>query len=678
MVKREVKTLLVEVEGDREHSLESRESFTVRGIRQTRGERRVTIFNIVAVVTAVLILGLVGALVMVRSKNSEPIASDNKQDPAVLFTETDQSDFMSSSPSKTFEWKDDKRTLKQALDLGFQDVGGWKEVTFTDGFIPWISEDLLLTWIENELIGENGPFATFKGKVPLPYPETKGPDQVDPDQWVAYSRRQVCYIAAKSLLGAELDGYANGLVRMLEIPATMNPAGVCTAISGDLGRSLWQLLAACAADPLLKDGGQGPMLLVAKAKDRPSVDDVRSAGANANMASSGLKVCQYADYTGKMTGIPEVPAEGCTQPTAEGPGKDFMTGGLPGQAVQDISAAWIGGYTMTYTCGLSAGQDERLLVYMPEVFALSFFLSEAPGTNPIQQNTPQLRQPAWILGARRISKGLDGTAHFNAPPVIDPDVPMTKDLVIVNLKGSRLSISSSMPFVAFMSENQNYFAGLETQILGMAVRQARVNRNVKQREVSPDSPYAFEKQVRAWYGSMALTSYGEDIRPVLKEVVKSIGVGPWMSGLWWGDSQLGFLAMWIGHSIAASTWGSDPLPLHYYIYATFTENPGNQCYVYSGDRCRTCVKNCGDPPGSSFWMPGYAYSMAPPTTSFNPPPPPAKPCVVDLAPCGQKGVDDMYAGFNSVTAQSLWDSVEKALRGAAGDANNNVFDVLLG
>ena len=69
---------------------------------------------------------------------------------------------------------------------------------------------------------------------------------------------------------------------------------------------------------------------------------------------------------------------------------------------------------------------------------------------------------------------------------------------------------------------------------------------------------------------MALTSYAPAFRSVLlgcmrtqhvpsqgvarlrmQQVIKSIGVGPWGGGLSFGDSAVGFLAMWIGHAAAA-------------------------------------------------------------------------------------------------------------------------------
>ena len=48
---------------------------------------------------------------------------------------------------------------------------------------------------------------------------------------------------------------------------------------------------------------------------------------------------------------------------------------------------------------------------------------------------------------------------------------------------------------------------------------------------------------------MLLYFFGVFLR--LKKVVKSLGVGPWGAGLSFGDSELGFLATWIGHAAAA-------------------------------------------------------------------------------------------------------------------------------
>eukprot|EP00913_Durusdinium_trenchii_P021472 g20180.t1 len=365
-------------------------------------------------------------------------------------------------------------------------------------------------------------------------------DQLGHGGWVAYSRRQVCHITAKAFLGSKTPGYQSGLRRLMKMCKT----------TGDFRKAFASLLAACYADPTLANGGQGPILLAAKAKVAPSVEAVRekAKGEAVPLTSAGLRVCDYD--TGAVAGAYEhletVPTSGCQARPQDAVGVDFMTGGLAGQATQDISASWFGGYLFDAgACGLGGGQDERLSVYFPEVTVLAYFLSES---HPF----PQVRQPLWILGARNFFKTLDGTARFDSPMEL-ADVPLDNDLVEVPLAGANVKISSSRPFVVFMSESQGFFDETMPNL-----HLARTNRLPAQRDMGQGKA-SFEKQVRAWYRSLALTSYDEDVQPALKALVSSVGAGPWLAGLWWGDSQLGFLAVWLGQALAATTWGTLPL-----------------------------------------------------------------------------------------------------------------------
>merc|ERR1719157_484195 len=179
---------------------------------------------------------------------------------------------------------------------------------------------------------------------------------------------------------------------------------------------------------------------------------------------------------------------------------------------------------------------------------------------------------------------------------------MDSDLVNVEVAGSTHAISSSRPFLVFMSESQGYFGESREEM-----QQARHNRLPLQRDMGHGNA-AFEKQVRAWYRSVALTSYAPEVQPALKTVVQSIGAGPWLAGLWFGDSQVGILAMLLGQAIAAGTWGQT-LNLDYYIYSDFTENPGNQCFVLSKDACVECMNRCHNhqPHRHSYWLPASAF-----------------------------------------------------------------------
>jgi len=256
-------------------------------------------------------------------------------------------------------------------------------------------------------------------------------------------------------------------------------------------------------------------------------------------------------------------------------------------------------------------------------------------------------------------------------------VPFTSDLMDVSIGGGSYQVSSSAPFLAFMSENQDYlnegayWSGEATASeMRVDLVKARRNRHPQQRAVRADVWYSFMYQVRAWYSAVALTSYSSEVQPALRSMVRSLGTGPFLAGLWWGDSQLGFLAVWIAHAIAASTWSSaSGLPLQYYIYADFTENPGNQCFVHSEDGCKRCLARCAaEPlPPTSFWLPEYGF-MGPGGN---------KSCVVDSESyCGQKGIEHVLAAYGNAKASTLWSAVEDVLsRGPQTEAT--VFDLLL-
>mmetsp|Transcript_24161 Transcript_24161/g.68430 ORF Transcript_24161/g.68430 Transcript_24161/m.68430 type:complete len:683 (-) Transcript_24161:83-2131(-) len=593
--------------------------------------------------------------------------------------EVDVSDgeFVASKSFGSFDWTPTQRTIEAAIqDAKWNGDGQFHEGETVNAVsvAKWVNEDLLV----------NPPFnGAHDAIVPMP---ASGDDQVGPGNYVAYSRRQVCYIVAKTLMGAGTKEYDNGLTRFMN---------TCVR-TGGFAKSMVTLVASCAADPTLKDGKQGPLLVVARGADPTSVQAARGVAASARLSNAGLRICQYDDGAAPLDGIPKVPSEGCVSATGSGPGKDFMTGGLHRQVVVDITASWLGGYVLGNACGLGGGQDERLMTYMPEVFLLTFFLSEAPGTNPQERHTPQLRMPAWILGARLVMTGLDGTAAHESPPLLDTKVAMKSDLVDIEIEGKKARISSSRPFLAFMSENQDYemTSGACPGVTpyndgvcdrGCRTRKARTNRFEYQRAVDPACSWSFGNQVRAWYRSTALTSYAGELHDTLRKVVKSLGSGPWGSGLWWGDSQLMTLAMWLGHAAAAKTWGqgAEALPLDYYMYSAFTENPGNQCYNHAGDSCKACLANCGTPPESAYWLPGFAYSGADGFTDWGAPPPSmgAKACTTGTSSCGAKGLADVVAAYTSATAGSLWTDVETMLKsngpGSAAGVSTNAFDALL-
>ena len=80
---------------------------------------------------------------------------------------------------------------------------------------------------------------------------------------------------------------------------------------------------------------------------------------------------------------------------------------------------------------------------------------QAPPRDGIGER-PQLRVPVWILGARMLFTGLDGTGRHDGAMTHDPDVPFARQLAQFEVGGASYQVDASRPFVAFMSETQGF------------------------------------------------------------------------------------------------------------------------------------------------------------------------------------------------------------------------------
>eukprot|EP00434_Breviolum_minutum_P038029 symbB.v1.2.033723.t1/scaffold4230.1/size42768/8 len=103
-----------------------------------------------------------------------------------------------------------------------------------------------------ELLDLNpSPFGGAKGSVKIPAGQTSS-DQLDWGQYVVYTRKQVCYIAALIASGNVSPDYNSGLSQLI-------PPDKCLDDLYQAGflRSLLGLLAACSVDPTLDGGSQG-------------------------------------------------------------------------------------------------------------------------------------------------------------------------------------------------------------------------------------------------------------------------------------------------------------------------------------------------------------------------------------------------------------------------------------
>jgi len=70
-------------------------------------------------------------------------------------------------------------------------------------------------------------------------------------------------------------------------------------------------------------------------------------------------------------------------------------------------------------------------------------------------------------------------------------------------------------------------------------------------------------------------------------LIKKIGVSKFGSGVWFGDSNLFFLADWLAVSLCS---GYAPPTLNYFFYGPYwCENGPNDCFLLAGSACRSCI-----------------------------------------------------------------------------------------
>ena len=113
------------------------------------------------------------------------------------------------------------RSIRAAFDESPNRASDW---TFSEAGAR-ITRDQVVAWVQHDLLEGPDPFGS-DGGVPVPWPGcgaggrgcTGGTrdDQLGEGEWVGYSRRQLCYLVGRSMIGSATDGYDNGLHRYLE------------------------------------------------------------------------------------------------------------------------------------------------------------------------------------------------------------------------------------------------------------------------------------------------------------------------------------------------------------------------------------------------------------------------------------------------------------------------------
>jgi len=259
-----------------------------------------------------------------------------------------------------------------------------------------------------------------------------------------------------------------------------------------------------------------------------------------------------------------------SSPTCNKP--DFMQGGAYGQAMTDIAGDVVGGGSQL--CQLADSQDESLVQFYGEVLAMSFFVSSGP--------SPKMLPVPWVLlGARSYMQRLTGESvpghtcgHILETNWLNDGIPEATAQVPLN--GNTVSVPASS-FVAVASRCSAADANGKCS-LGQLQNN---NCDVQRRHLEGD--------VRLWYQAFEAQNYPPAVQQAFAGVVISVGTGPWGAGVWYGDSQQYFLAVWLATSLLSS--GNN---LDYYLYDHFCENPANQCFVLGAAGCSSCIASSGE------------------------------------------------------------------------------------
>jgi len=421
---------------------------------------------------------------------------------------------------------------------------------------------------------------------------------------VAITHRQLAFIVTNVLMGNTIPGIENGLSAALERCSAREPTQSGLADSAFV-MSILSFLAVLSQE--LKDGSQGKWLVGA----RPGSDN-DSWKSRLDLVLSNLTVCNEEGPPLEVTSSNECGL------------LEFMGGnGLTEefQALTDIAGASVGGGAEL--CSLASTQDESLVQFYTEVLVFAFFRGQGE----------MLPSPFTLLGARRYMNSISGQTTADPPyrnmaglipstDWLDQDIMQATVQVPLSSAGSVPMAPSSYVAVASSAWWINDPDGCE--------HSAALNNNCSAQRAEYDADIAL------WYHAFEPTMYGQSIQDAFRFIVRSIGTGPWGAGVWWGDSQMYFLKVWLATSLTPN------VRLDYYTYPHFVENPCNQCFVLGGpNACRECIQ---------AGQPG---------------------CEIYESRCGTLSLQDMIAKFEGQSGQVLYEAL-----GAVGPPPAQVFDTL--
>jgi len=237
--------------------------------------------------------------------------------------------------------------------------------------------------------------------------------------------------------------------------------------------------------------------------------------------------------------------------------------------------------------------------------------------------------PFTLLGARRYLSDVSGessTADTTCGHIREQDWLNNKIIQIttrVTINAREIPIASSA-FVAVASECSGCLAGAACSMEENVNNQCDTQRRHLDMDIS------------RWYQAYEPSMYNEIAHAAFRGVVQRIGTGPWGAGVWWGDSQQYFLAVWLATSLLR-----DGKTLDYFLYDYFCENPGNQCFLLGADGCAECITRSQSTTG------------------------------IQASHCGATSVYNMVSTFKGQSAMALYEALTNV-----GKPPSQIFDLL--
>merc|ERR1712232_472019 len=302
---------------------------------------------------------------------------------------------------------------------------------------------------------------------------------------------------------------------------------------------------------------------------------------------------------------------------------EFNNGGTAFQALTNIAGMDVGGGGQL--CHLAQSQDESLVQFYPETFALSFFSNK------------MMPSPWTVLGARRYINDFSGQVkprewNMNCGRVLSEnwlnnDIGQVTTVVEVAPAEGQEKIKMEV----YASGWTAVASGCSACGHGGSCSHSDLKNNkcdYQRRHMNSD--------LQRWYQAYSRNMYNTVVQDAFGKIVKSIATGPWGSGVWFGNSQMYFLTLWI----ATSLLDSEP-QLDYYVYDQFCENPGNQCFVLAKDQCLDCLS----------------------TTSNK---------GLNTANCGTAGLHDMINQYKGRKVRDLFNPLQNLPAPSAGPVFDNI------